>query len=195
MWYVSHVLHVTCRLSPPTCPVSLTATATAMHPPAANSHTVYSRLIGKDPKNNAFKKSEKIIEVPQNKFCLLVSQFLSTKNLQKTSAWEFFWHNIFFVKELKVDFDEAEEGNTPGQDGKIKGPGTNRIMSHKGQKKEEKKQKQKTGSEHAVFWCVSGTIPVRPPYLLGPLKLVCLHFGADSAHRATIRTAHLSGQT
>ena len=55
------------------------------------------------------------------------------KEPTKISAWEFLTQYIF-VKELKVDFDEAEEGNTPGQDGKIKGPGTNRIMSHKGQK-------------------------------------------------------------
>ena len=45
-----HVSCVACHLSPVTCQMSLTPTATTMDPIPANSPSLHSRMVDKDPK-------------------------------------------------------------------------------------------------------------------------------------------------
>ena len=69
--YVSHVtckvLHVMCPVSPFTCHLSLTPTATATHPPAANSPIIHSTLAHSRlaPKTQKKLKTHKIIETEE----------------------------------------------------------------------------------------------------------------------------------
>ena len=46
------VSYVTWLVSPVTCHLSLTLTATATDPPPANSPSMYSKLVRKDPKTH-----------------------------------------------------------------------------------------------------------------------------------------------
>ena len=49
-----HLSQVKCHLLCVTCHMSLMQTATAMDPPPANSLTMHSRMVGKDPRINVF---------------------------------------------------------------------------------------------------------------------------------------------
>ena len=60
--YMCRVLHVAYRLSPVTCHLSLTPTATATYLASANSPTMHSRLVRKDPRTQTNFKTRKIIK-------------------------------------------------------------------------------------------------------------------------------------
>ena len=50
------MLRVTCRMSPVTCQMSLTPTATARDPPPANSPTMHNRMVCEDQQINFFMR-------------------------------------------------------------------------------------------------------------------------------------------
>ena len=79
-----HMSNVTCRVSPVTCHMSQTPTATATDTLTANSHTMHSRTVLKDLKSTFF--------FPQDNFRPFLRQKLN--NLRPCSWYYFYLRNF-----------------------------------------------------------------------------------------------------